>query len=288
MEVTLGVCPCQKKKKEAWDLFAKYLEENLNVKVNLVFFDSPEEEFKDESYKNFDIIYSVFPVSTSIFYHQKFVPFARFEFPNEEKYYLVGNFTLSELKQKKKIKVGIYNHPSYYGIIIPLEFHYNLKLDNLWIFTADSYDKLLDNLKKGLTDLIIIPEHLVENKSFTLKTPLVIRRRQYFMIAPWLEDRFQEIEEVFLKTPQEILDALGAIKVVPVTLWERINIFSFACFSKYIFDFWEKSLISDVLLDSPYFGIAIYQDKFVYVNEYMCNALGYTKEEFLQLSPIDL
>ena len=52
-------------------------------------------------------------------------------------------------------------------------------------------------------------------------------------------------------------------------------------FSKII----EDCTILKSLLNSPYFGIGIYHETYLYVNPYLCKLLGYTLDKFQRMKP---
>ena len=289
MNLKLGICSCQKDKEVAWNSLKDYLQDNLNVSVDLIFVESKEQELKSLKKFNFDIFYAPFPKGIYMFYNKNFLPLFRFEYQKEPQYLLVSKFPLDLIKNKEVIKLGILSHPSYYGMIIPLKLQFDLDFKSLRIFTADSFKKLLNKVKKGDADLAIVLDDAIKNsEEIFYKIPLAARRRYYFMLSQELINKFPNIKEVFLSLPNSIIKNFGAEKIIEVSLWERISIFTFACLSKYIFTFWEKGIIGDSLLKSPYFGVGIYRKKFICANEVLCKLLGYSKDELLKLSPKDI
>ncbi|NPA39062.1 MAG: EAL domain-containing protein [Thermodesulfobacteria bacterium] len=289
MKLKLGVCACQKDKEPAWILLKDYLQDRLNVPIDLVFVEAQEQELKSFKDIDFDIFYAPFPKGIYMFFNKNFLPLFRFEHPKESQYFLVSTSPLDSIKNKKIIKLGIHSHPSYYGMIIPLKLQFDLDFNSLRIFTSDSFKELLNKLKQGDADLVIVLEDAIKNSEETFyKTPIVARRRYYFMLSQKLINELPEVKNAFLSLPDEIVQSFGAKRIIEVSLWERISIFTFTCLSRYIFNFWEKGVIGDSLLKSPYFGVGIYQEKFACANEVLCKLLGYEKEELLKLSPEDI
>ncbi|PMP97417.1 MAG: hypothetical protein C0169_03090, partial [Thermodesulfobacterium geofontis] len=95
----------------------------------------------------------------------------------------------------------------------------------------------------------------------------------------------EKIKESLLKMDRSVIKELGykKIEIFEDEKLEKLENLFFI--SELKFELLKGKTLQNVLINSPYMGVLIYQDKYVYSNPYMCKLLGYTSEEFCKLKP---
>ena len=98
----------------------------------------------------------------------------------------------------------------------------------------------------------------------------------------------EKIKESLLKIDRSVIKELGykKIEIFEDEKLEKLENLFFI--SELKFELLKGKTLQDVLINSPYMGVLIYQDKYVYSNPYMCKLLGYTSEEFCKLKPEEI
>ncbi|GEM_PF-2789009 len=276
----IGICYCQKNNKDRWKLFAKDLERLLKCKIELVFFEDEKSQSEILHKEDFDAVYVPFPIYVYELYKKRnFLPFARFKDPPTNPFVLISYQSSETLKKRKLIKIGILNHPAIPGLLLFATLHTNLPLSNLGMISFNSYDEIIKALKAREIDAGIVPEKFFQEKasSGSLFILSVIPTTHYFM----LPENGKNTEK-FLKASKN----LENFEILPS--WTMDSILSYYLFCESFSLLLENFANYKNILTLPHFGILIYQNHFVYANEYVCNLLGYSLEEFKKLKLEDI
>lgn len=284
MEIKFKICSCQRGKIKNWENFSKNLESLLKREVKISIF----ERFPQDLEEKVDLFYASFSLSLNLI-KKKYKPVAKFK--NQTDYYLaLSPRPFSELKDKEKIKAILTNRSIFFYLLFYLVL-LKLQIDfsKIQIILKNSYEEIEEAILKGEGDLYIIPEKRAEdylNKFlFIEKFPFTVSH--YFMV-PYENPLFSEISSILLSVDKNLIKSLGFEDIEKLDIWEEEFIKNCSFISELFPKLIEKCTILDTFLNAPFFGIAIYHEKFLYVNPYFCKISGYSPEEFKKLAVWDV
>ncbi len=268
----LKVCSCQRDNINFWKDFAKALESLIKRKVNFELIKDTPFPLKEKA----DLFFASFSLSLELL-KKNYQPIAKIK-GQKDNYLVIGIEDLKKIKEREKIKIFILNHPFSFLLLFYLVYNFNLDFSKILILTVSSYEEIFQKILNKEGDLGIVPEKRIKpylNKFlFAEKIPIKV---SHYFLAPIESNLASEIEK-----------ALKFENIEPLTSWEKEFIKNSYFLSEFIPKIVEKCTILETFLNSPYFGIGIYHDTYIYANSYLCNLLNYSLEEFKKLKPEDI
>ncbi|RLJ70878.1 PAS domain S-box-containing protein/diguanylate cyclase (GGDEF)-like protein [Hydrogenivirga caldilitoris] len=256
-----AVCPHDTYKGVAkWIKFTRELGKLAESEVKLITFSSFREE-RERLEESFDIYYASPSIAAEL-YKKGYMPAAKIR-EQEDSLLLVGKEPPKEeytvaLADLKAVKYGL------------LAFE-RIDLGKIRVLYTESHEETLQLVDSGVADYGIVYEENLESwKGRELK---VIERinlgtSHLFMVKG---ERVVDIRDKLLRLP----------KVVPAGEEDIKKVFELEKRFEKLLKRWEEYDIAMAVLNAPAVGILIYQEGIVYVNNYLCELLGYEREELL-------
>ncbi len=276
------ICSCQKDKFALWKSFLENLKVLLKREVRFDFI----KKFPDDLEENIDLFYASF--SSSLYLIGKnYYPLAKFK--NQDEFYLALSFhSLENLKTKERIKIIILNRSIFFYLVFYiLVSKLYIDFSKVQIISKDSYEEIIDEIFNNSADLYILPEKRA--KPFSNKFLFIERfpfKVSHYFMASINNPLFSEIKKALFLINKEIIKSLGFEDIEEINLWEEEFIKNSYWLSIVFPQLIEKCSILDIFLNAPFFGICVYHETIIYVNNYLCQLLKYTPEEFKNLSPL--
>jgi len=276
MDIKLGLLVLD----EAWSKKVAKLFENCQIpSFDVEIFNSEVEALKAVKSEKFDAFLATFPVLVCELYKRGYHPVAKHPEVKEEDYLLISKESFETLREKKSVVVGLLRHPSTIGLLIPLQLRLKIEPPKLWYIWEESYHRLMEVLEEGRVDCIIVPEKVAKehpklNELFKSKVPI---KRFYYLMA-----------KARLLKDGNFLKELSSCGFKRLRFWEKHNIFSYCFLSRYFPKLLEQSINASNLLKAPHYGVLVYQERFVWANEYALRLLKYSLKDFRKLVPSDI
>ncbi len=284
MEIKIKVCSCQKEKFSLWENFSQSLKSLLKEEVKLEFF----EKFPQDLEKDIDLFYASFSLALHLI-EKDYKPVAKFI--DQGDYYLVlSPRSLSDLKEKDKIKVILTNRAIFFYLLFYFTVsRLNIDFSKIQIILKDSNYEVEAEILKDEGDLYILPEKTAKPylEKFLFKEKFPFKVSHYFMI-PSKTFLFEKIKKALFLIDKKLIKSLGFENIEEVSSWEEEFIKFGSFINKFFPQLIEKTIMLDTFLNAFFLGVAIYHEKFLYVNPYFCKILGYTLEEFKELAIWDV
>lgn len=277
MSLTFGICPCDTERNpEYWQNFTKILTNLFQKEFKPYTFKSFEQELTFLQEKEPDL-YLASPDVAILLMEKDYIPLFRLA-GEEDKLILVclKNFR----KGKKVFKVGLPELNFFYlGILLS-----SLPIENIDIVFVKCFKEGLEKLYNKEIDFLFLYERffndLPQNQKEFLKIEETISVPFYHFLMfkkafyQKYKDFIDKIENIdhFEKASKEEVQRLNRIlkKILFLSIFFR-----------------NKSILEN-LLDHPGLIIAAYQDRFIFSNKGGLEVTGYTLEEILNMSPLDL
>ena len=283
MEIKFKICSCQKNKFNSWKKFVETLKNILKKEIKLDFLKKIPEELEEKV----DLFYVSFPFSL-ILYKKNYKPIAKFKNQKDE-YLIIGNENLEKIKNKEKIKIFITNHPFSFYLLFCFISQLDLDFSKILVITINSYEKIVKKLLRNEGEFGIVSKKTVEaylNKFLFIKeSPFKV---SHYFLVPSDSALFFEIKKALFSIDKELIKALGFKDIEILNEWEEEFIKNFHFLGKFFSKIIEDCTILESLSNSPYFGIGIYHETFLYANPYLCKLLGYTIDEFQRMKPEEI
>ncbi|BAT71912.1 signal transduction protein [Thermosulfidibacter takaii ABI70S6] len=280
-EIKFAICACQTGEKlKKWQEIANILANTLGQKVNLITFNSLQEEEKFVKSINWgkEYIHLYYSDSSIGFFlwEKGYVPIGQFP---EKKDRLVI-ISKRDFNPNKPLKVALGRRKFMFLALSYLpSLHSKLQL----MFTyshADAVNKLLESKD----DVAVVPESIIEGLDEETKgnikilTKTDIYDEHYLWIHPELEQKYHShLKEFAKETGLELISPDRKDKLF--SLFYQVRHFIKAIQSEHILKH---------IQDIPGIILAIYQEAYVYANDYFLKSTGYTLEELRKLKPEDL
>ncbi len=284
MSVYFKICSCQRNNVKLWEVFSQDLKKVLETEVKLDVFKKFPEDLKDRP----DLFYASFSLSLHLV-ERNYIPIAKFK--NQADYYLALFQTpIDKLRDKERIKIFLINRSIlFYFLFYIIVAKVRINFSKIQPIIKDSYEEVEKELLNGSGDIYLLPEKrakpYLEKFSFVEKIPFKVSH--YFMVPS--ESTFSEkIKHAVFSIDKEVLDRFGWGDIEEVGEFEKefLKICSFL--SRIFPHLVENCTILDTFLNAPFFGIAIYHRKILYLNPYFCKMLGYSPEEIKNLAIWDV
>ncbi len=283
-EVILKLCSCQKNKTAQWKSFSQSLKNFLKTEIRLDIFEKFPEDLEDRP----DLFYASFSLSLHLV-ERNYIPVAKFK--NQADYYLaLFQNSLEKLKEKERIKVILINRSIlfyllFYLIVVKLR----IKFSKIQPIIKNSYEEVEKEILKSSGDIYFLPEKRAKPyfEKFFFVEKISFKFSHYFMIpseSPFLDD----FKKALFSIDKRFIKKLGFEEIEEVSDLEKEFLKMCSFLSKISPQLIENCTILDTFLNAPFFGIAIYHKKILYVNSYFCKVLGYTPDEVKNLSVWDV
>lgn len=279
MEIKFKVCSCYNP--NLWKDFVEALEEKLNKKINLSTIENLSNPYQEEA----DIFYAPFPFSLELF-RKNYLPIASFK-GQKDFYFIIGNSSLDRIKNKEKIRIFIINSSFHYFLLFYISHYYNLDFSKIHIALSSSYNEIAEKILEKKGDLGIVPEIVTKFYHFPILEKLPLELNHIFSVSS-SSPYFSEIKNAFFTLEKESIKVLGFEDLEIISPWKEAFIRNTLFFSNFVSKIVEKSTILETFLSSPYFGIGIYRDTYIYANPYLCKLLGYSLKELQKLLPEEI
>jgi diguanylate cyclase (GGDEF)-like protein/PAS domain S-box-containing protein len=284
MDIKLRVCSCQKDNLNLWKDFSQAIENLLNARIKLSLF----EKFPQDLEEKVDLFYASFSLSLHLI-EKKYKPIAKFK--NQSDYYLaLSPHSIEKLRKKDYIKVVITDRFIFFYLLFYI-ISSKLRIDfsKIQPILKSSYEDVEKEILNNFGDLYILPEKRAEPylDKFTFVEKIPFKVNHYFLVpseSPFLKD----IKKALFSVDKSLINLFGFEEIEEISLWEEEFLKNCSFISRNFPQLIEHCTILDTFLNAPFFGIAIYHEKFLYVNPYFCKILGYTPEEFKNLAVWEL
>lgn len=269
MKILMSVCPHDAAKGvDRWKHFAKELEDRTGRKVELITFESFEEEARVLDSQTIHIHYAN-PFAQIKLLNSGYIPLAKFKNQKDE-FFLISK---EDYQDKELIKLAI---PSFN--FSGLAFLY-LMVENLSVVLVKDFFEVFEHVKNGLADIgIMYGEnwHQIEDKQGIKKiSDTVFETSHLFMVHQSVDGNIK----------QHLLSLDG---IEPASTHDIDRSRKFVEYSKNFSDIWKIKSIYKSVEGSPFIGFMIYQDKIVYANDYFCKLTGYSLEELKNTDTVDI
>uniref|UniRef100_A0A7V6CD97 EAL domain-containing protein n=1 Tax=Thermodesulfobacterium geofontis TaxID=1295609 RepID=A0A7V6CD97_9BACT len=280
MNINLRICSCQREKLDLWENFSENFKNLLNKEVNFSVFEKFPQDLEEEI--------DLFFVSPSLSLHlieKNYKPVAKFK--NQiDSYLILSPKSLSELKDKEKIRVIIPNRAIFFlHLFYFIVSKANLDFSKIQIILKNSQEEVEAEILNNQGEIYILKEKRAKPylDKFLLIEKFPFALPHYFILSSE-NPFFNEINTALFSIDKNVIKALGFKEIEEVNIWEENLIKFFSNISKIFPQLIEKCTILDTFLNAPFFGIAIYHKTYLYVNPYFCELLGYTPEELKKLA----
>ncbi len=258
-----SVCPHDTEKGiERWQEFAKRLENTLQEKVTFETLSGFDEEHERIEKGEFFDLYYVSPNSLSKLYERGYLPVAKFK-SQRDRFFLVLR---EKLPDKGVIRVAL---PYLKFLIYPL---LALDIERIKIVFVDNFLSGFNLLKEGSVDACIMYNETWEEIEEEEKKPFVV-----------FEDHVFETSHLFMAKPEvysKVKDALLSFEEIePADETDLLRVLRlFKEFDKFM-RLWSKASFFYAIDKAKHVGVLLYTKKIEYVNDYLAELLGYSKEE---------
>ncbi|MCX8031496.1 MAG: EAL domain-containing protein [Thermodesulfovibrionales bacterium] len=175
---------------------------------------------------------------------------------------------------KKLIKVALIDNKFF---LLPLAIHIK-EYKNFHLIFAKSYKEIVELIKKDKADIGIIysdsVDDLIDDKNLKIYPDFSFHIPHLILLHPYLQDYKDKI--LSIKDIEELssYELDGILK-----LDKELNM---------LLDDWGHHDIVDVLVNSLNIGIIIYDEKILFINEYVKTLLNYPEERLYSISILDL
>jgi diguanylate cyclase (GGDEF)-like protein/PAS domain S-box-containing protein len=279
MDIKLRICSCQREKLSLWENFSENLKNLLNKEVKLSVFEKFPQDLEEV-----DLFYTSFSLSLHLI-EKNYRPIAKFK--NQIDHYLAfSNKPFSEIKKEEKIKIITINRAIFYILLFYLALKFDFDFSKIQVIFKDPPEEIEAEILNDKGDLYILSEKrakpYLDKFLYIEKFPFSFSH--YFMLSSE-SPFFNEIKTALFFIDKDIIKAFSFEEIEEISIWEENLVFSI---SKIFPQLIEKCIILETFLNTPFFGIAIYHNTFLYVNPYFCELLGYTLEEFKKLAPWEI
>ncbi|WP_297889254.1 PAS domain S-box protein, partial [Sulfurihydrogenibium sp.] len=269
LKVNFGVCPHDTEKGLSfWEDFIKKLEENIQEKINFepfVSFDDEEEKLKSKTYH----LYYARPQKAVELYQKGYKPVAKIK-GQKDNFLLIAKDE-NVLNKKCPVIATALSYPPAYGLL-------GFEFEELKIVLTKTWEEVFTLVKDGEADAGIIYNETwegLENKE-NIK---VIKNVEFdifhiFMAHPSI---YEKVKPILLSF--EFLEEVNDENILKIiTVFKQFELYAKR---------WEEHDIAKAVLNLEDVGVIVYQDKVVYVNEYVSKISGYSKDEILSKSVLD-
>lgn len=258
-----AICPHDTYKGiERWRNFARQLEKLTGVEIELITFSSFREERDRLREEDFDIYYAS-PDVTFELYRRGYLPVAKIK-GQKDTLLLVGR---EPLKQERH-KIALVDLRAVKYGLLSIE---DIDIDRAELTYTESHEETLQLVDGGFADYGIVYEENFLNwkgRKLNVIDKIFLRTSHIFMIRKGVAEK---VKGSLLKLPGIVPAEEEDLRRI-VEIEER--------FEKLLHR-WQEHDISKAVLNAPAVGILIYQEGIVYVNNYLCELLGYERDELL-------
>jgi len=258
-----AICPHETYKGiDRWRRFAEELGRLIRKEVKLVTFRSFQEEKERLGRENFDIYYASPSVALELL-RRNYVPIAKVR-GQADALLLVGRRSVEKeeyvvaLADLKAVKYGL------------LAFE-NIDLDRVNLVYTESHEETLHLINSGTADYGVVYEENFESRredDLKIIDRIDLGTSHLFMVKRNISE---DLKDKLLKLPELVLAGEEDIRKV-LKLEDRLE---------RLIKRWQEHDIARAVLNAPAVGVLIYQEGIVYVNNYLCELLGYRREELL-------
>lgn len=288
----IGICPHDIEGRIfLWEKFVKALSELSGLPLVLEEIKDFVEEEKKLASEEFLLYYSsphFFP-----FLSQKgYQPLACFK---DQRDYLVfiGVKPLKEILEKPFIKIALMNRAFFFLALYDFSQKKQKDFFNFQFFFHNSYAEILKKVVLEEVDLGIVCKDWYFSKGreqfeeIKIYEEFSIGTRHIFMFNPKFNLK-EKLQMAFLSLERNILEELGYKEIELLPESERESLKTLELFNSFIYELFKKHYIAFTLLNSPYLGVMVYRERYIYVNSYALKLFGYSEEEFLKLKPEEI
>lgn len=289
MEFKVSVCPHELERKFIWEKFFKNLSNFL--KIDLVFIPvlNFQEELEKIQKEEFSLFYAS-PSTAYLFYKKGYIPIAKFK-DQIDKFLIVGSESLEKIEKKEFIRIATINKSFY---VLPLgyfSYKYNFSFHKLHMVLTFSHKETLQKIINGEAEVGIIYEEffkvIEEREKLRIYEEFTLETNHVFMLNPQKISK-EKIREALHKVDLKVIEELGYKEIEIFEDKEMEKVEKLFLISELNFELLKGKTFQEVLMKSPYIGVLIYHDKYIYANPYMCKLLGYSLEEFCKLKPEEI
>lgn len=268
--MNFSVCPHDTEKGlKFWEDFIKKVEEKINEKIDFKPFKSFEEEKELLDTKLHHIYYANSEIAIQL-YQKGYKPVARFK-GQKDTFFVIGRDESVFNKSYVKIATAVSNPPAY-GLL-------NHNFEEVEVILTKTWQEVFELVKEGKVDLGVIYNQTweqIENKEgVKIISPTMLETSHFFMSHPSVYDKVKPV----LLSFDFLEEATDEDIIRTIEVFIRFNILAKR---------WEEHDIAKAVLNIDGIGVIIYQEKVVFVNDYVPKILAYSKEEILSKSILDL
>lgn len=267
--MNFSVCPHDTEKGlKFWEDFIKKVEEKLGEKIDFKPFKSFEEERELLDTKLHHIYYANPEIAIQL-YQKGYKPVARFK-GQKDTFFIIGKDESFFNKGYVKVATAVSNPPAY-GFL-------SLNFEEIEVILTKTWLEVFELVKEGKVDLGIVYnetwKEIEDKEDVKIVSSTMLETSHFFMSHPSV---YGKVKPVLLSFDflEEVTDE-DIIKTMEV--FAKFNILAKR---------WEEHDIAKAILNINDVGVVIYQEKIVYINDYVTKISGYSKEEILSKSILD-
>lgn len=267
--MNFSVCPHDTEKGlKFWEDFIKKVEEKLGEKIDFKPFKSFEEERELLDTKLHHIYYANSEIAIQL-YQKGYKPVARFK-GQKDTFFVIGRDESVFNKSYVKVATAVSNPPAY-GFL-------SLNFEEIEVILTKTWLEVFELVKEGKVDLGIVCnetwKEIEDKEDVKIVSSTMLETSHFFMSHPSV---YGKVKPVLLSFDflEEVTDE-DIIKTMEV--FAKFNILAKR---------WEEHDIAKAILNINDVGVVIYQEKIVYINDYVTKISGYSKEEILSKSILD-
>ncbi len=267
----LAVCPHDAKQGlEPWKGFIRTLEDKLKESVELISFESFEEEKKRVEEEIFDLYYASPDTALSL-WKKGYKPVGKFA-GQRDTFLLVGRKGSDSGEVRSLALVDLK------AVLFSFLKLKSLDIDRIRLHYTEHHSQTIEEVLKGNVDAGLVYEDFYYHE-----------RPEGLEI---LERISMEVSHLFMagpEAPSDLKDALLSMEgVEPASEKDIDTIRKLDEELERMLRSWEEHTIAKAISEMPHLGVVIYRDKVEYADKTALDLLGYTPEEIRQLSVEEL
>ncbi|WP_051524412.1 EAL domain-containing protein [Sulfurihydrogenibium subterraneum] len=267
--MNFSICPHDTEKGlKFWKDFIRQLEEKLGEKIDFKPYKSFEEEKENLDTKIHHVYYASPEIAIHL-YQKGYKPVARFK-RQRDTFLIIGKDESVFNKRFIKVATALSN-PPVYGLL-------NSDFEDLEVIFTKTWQEVFELVKEGKVDLGIIYnetwEEIKNKEGINIFRSNTLETSHIFMVHPTVYDKvklvllsFDFLEEVTDDDINKTMETFAKFRILAKK--------------------WEEHDIAKAVLNTDNLGIVIYQEKVVFVNDYVPKLFGYSKDEILSKSILD-
>lgn len=277
MSISFGICPCNtERNSNYWQHFTKLLSDIFKKEIKLLTFESFKEEHLFLQKREPDI-YLASPDVAIFLMEKDYIPLFRLA-GEEDKLILVR--LKNSRKNKKVLKVGLPELNFFYlGILLS-----SLPFEKIDIVFVKCFREGLEKLYDKEIDYLFLYERFFND--------LPHNQREFIKIEETLSVpffHFLMFKRDFYKQYKDFIDKVENLDYFERTSKDEVQrLESILKKIRFLSIFFRNKSILENLLDHHGLIIAAYQDRFIFTNQGGLDVTGYSLEEILNMSPLDL